>query len=92
MPRNMTIYGLMGFTHGWANVLTVMSPDGAGAALAAVEAGGDVIVQAGEGRLTQYRAKRSGALERLIAEYGIIVLAKPDWDARKQALGEAIYR
>ncbi len=88
----MTIYGLMGFTHGWANVLTVMSPDGAGAARAAVGAGDDVIVHAGEGRLTQYRAKRSGVLERLIAEYGIIVLAKPDWDARKQELGEAIYR
>ncbi len=92
MSGNMTIYGLMGFTHGWANVLTVMSPAGPDAALAAVEAGDDVIVQAGEGRLTQYRAKRSGALERLIAEYGIIVLAKPEWDARKQALGEAVYR
>jgi hypothetical protein len=92
MSRKIAIYGLMGFTHGWANVLTVMSPDGASAALTAVDAGDDVIVQAGEGRLTQYRAKRSGALERLIAEYGIIVLAKPEWDARKQELGEAVYR
>lgn len=92
MSGNMTIYGLMGFTHGWASVLTVMSPGGAGAALAAVETGDGVIVQAGEGRLTQYRAKRSGALERLIAEYEIIVLAKPEWDARKRELGESVYR
>ena len=87
----MQLYGLLGFTHGWANSLTVMSAQGAGAALAAVDAGDDVIVQAGEDRLTQYRAKRSGALERLIAEHGIIVLAKPEWDAMKQELGEAIY-
>ncbi len=86
----MTIYGLMGFTHGWGTVLTTMSSSGA--ALAAIEAGDDVIVQAGEGQLTQYRAKREGALERLIAEYEIIVLAKPEWDAMKLELGEAIYR
>lgn len=92
MPPKITIYGLMGFTHGWGTVLWVMSPDGAGAALAAVETGGDVIVQAGDGQLTQYREKRDGALQRLIEEYGIIVLAKPQWDARKQELGEAIYR
>ena len=88
----MILYGLMGFTHGWARVLTVMSAQGASAALAAIEAGGDVIVQAGGGKLTRYQAKRSGALERLIEEHGIIVLAKPDWDAMKQQLGEAIYR
>ncbi len=88
----MKLYGLMGFTHGWARVLTVMSAAGASAALAAIAAGGDVIVQAGEDRLTQYHAKRSGALERLIESHGIIVLAKPDWDARKKQLGEAIYR
>lgn len=44
MSGNMTIYGLMGFTHGWASVLTVMSPGGASVALAAVEAGDGVIV------------------------------------------------
>jgi hypothetical protein len=88
----MKLYGLMGFTHGWARVLTVMSAQGASAALAAIAAGDDVIVQAGGGKLTHYQAKRSGALERLIEEYGIIVLAKPDWDAMKLELGEAIYR
>ncbi len=86
----MTIYGLVGFTHGWGTVLTVMSSGGA--ALAVIETGDDVIVQTGEGQLTQYRAKREGALERLIAEHGIIVLAKPEWDAMKRELGEAIYR
>jgi hypothetical protein len=59
----MKLYGLKGFTHGWARVLTVMSAQGA-----------------------------SGALDRLIESHGIIVLAKPDWDARKKQLGETIYR
>ena len=87
----MKLYGLMGFTHGWARVLTVMSAQGASAALAAIDAGDDVIVQAGSGKLTHYQAKRSGALDRLIESHGIIVLAKPDWDAMKLELGEAIY-
>ncbi len=60
----MKLYGLMGFTHGWARVLTVMSAQGASAALAATDVGDDVIVQTGGGKLTQYRAKRSGALDR----------------------------
>ncbi len=88
----MKLYGLMGFTHGWARVLTVMSAQGASAALVAIEPGDDVIVQAGGGKLTHYQAKRSGALDRLIESHGIIVLAKPDWDARKKQLGETIYR
>jgi hypothetical protein len=88
----MTLYGLYVFTHGWATVLTVMSPAGATAALAHVEAGDDVTTSAGEGRLTQYSARREGALERLVEANGIIVLSKPEWDAKKAELGDAIWR
>lgn len=87
----MTLYGLYGFTHGGARVLTVMSPAGAAAALASVRVHDDVIVQAGSGRLTQYHAKRSGALRRLIAENGIEVLSKEEWDGMKTRFGDTIY-
>ncbi len=86
----MILYGLYGFTHGWATVLTVMSPSGAAAALRHVEAGDDVTTKAGEGRLTQYSARRDGALEGLIEAHGILVLSKPEWDAKKAELGEAV--
>lgn len=88
----MTLYGLYGFTHGGARVLTVMCPDGVAAALAAIQVRDDVIVQAGAGRLTQYHEKRSGALRRLVAENRVSVLSKPEWDDMKARLGEAIFR
>ena len=86
----MVIYGLYGFTHGWARVLTVMSPDGAAAAWGRVISGEDVETIAGEGRLTQYMEKREGALARLVEANGIIVLDKPAWDAKKRELGDRI--
>ena len=88
----MIIYGLLGFTHGWARVLTVMSPEGATAACAHVNAGDDVQVNVGAGRLTQYFEKRDGALDRLIESHGIVVLSKDQWDARKAEFGDAIRR
>lgn len=88
----MELYGLYGQTHGWGKILTVMSPAGATAALAAVEAGDDVAVQAGAGRLTYYQERRAGGLERLIAAHGIVVLTKAEWDEKKAQLGDAIFR
>lgn len=85
------IYGLLGITHGAARVLTVMSPAGARAALAHMSATRDLVVNAGEGRLTQYVEKRSGALERLIETYDVEVLTKTQWDRRKQALADDIW-
>jgi hypothetical protein len=85
------IYGLLGITHGAARVLTVMSPEGARAALAHVTETDNLIVNAGDGRLTQYLEQRSGALDRLIDTYGIEVLIKGEWDRRKQALADAIW-
>ena len=87
----MVIYGLYGFTHGWARVLTVMSPDGAAAAANQIVPGDDVETVAGGGRLTQYIEKREGALARLVAANGISVLDKPAWDAKKSALGDRVW-
>jgi hypothetical protein len=86
------LYGLYVFTHGWAKILTVMSPDGATAVFAHIEAGEDITAQGGPGRLPQYFEKRDGALQALVARYGIKVLEKADWDAKKAALGEAVWR
>ena len=87
----MKIYGLLGITHGTAHVLTVMSPEGARAALEHMPQTDDLIVTAGHGRLTHYLEKRDGALQRLIDAYGIEVLSKPEWDRRKQTLADTIW-
>jgi len=84
------LYGLLGFTHGAAKVLTLMSPCGAGAALAVVIAGDDVIVEASPGYLTRYYEKRQGALLRLAVEHRIEILSKAFWDAKKAEFGDAI--
>ncbi len=87
----MKIYGLLGITHGAARVLTVMSPEGARAAREHMTHTEDLIVTAGDHRLTQYLEKRGGALRRLIDDYGVEVLSKTEWDCRKQALGDDIW-
>ncbi len=87
----MRIYGLLGITHGTARVLTVMSPEGARAAREHMTQTDDLIVNAGDGRLTQYQEKRNGALQRLIDVYDVEVLSKTEWDRRKQGLGDDIW-
>ena len=87
----MKIYGLLGITHGTARVLTVMSPEGARAAREHMTKTDDLIVNAGDDRLTQYQEKRNGALQRLIDGYGVEVLSKMEWDRRKQGLGDDIW-
>ncbi len=86
----MILYGLLGFTHNGGRTLTVMSPEGARAALAEVVAGPEVAIQSGPGQLTYYLARRRGALQELIAAYGITVLDKPTWDAKKAELGSGV--
>ena len=88
----MKIYGLLGITHGTARVLTVMSAQGARATREHMTKTEDLIVNAGDGRLTQYLEKRDGALQRLIDGYGVEVLPKMEWDRRKQALGDDIWQ
>ena len=70
----MKIYGLHGVTHASARVLTVMSPAGARAALAHMGRTPDLIVNAGDGRLTQYLEKRDGAIRGLEVNVGPAVL------------------
>ena len=38
------------------------------------------------------KALAAGALARLIEAHGIIVLTKPDWDAKKAELGDTVLR
>jgi hypothetical protein len=85
------LFGLYGFTHGWARILTVMSPQGATAVLQVVPGNDDVTVQSDDGQLTRYQEKREGALSRLVDGHGIVILTKNEWDARKAKLGKAIY-
>ena len=90
--ETLELFGLLGKTHGWGKVLTVMSPAGRSAALAAIDAGDGVIVQAGPDRLTVYQEKRAGGLDRLIAENGITLLTKAEWAAKKAELGKKVLK
>lgn len=87
----MQLYGFKTFTHGWQYVLTIMSPDGAGAAGEYLVTGDDIGVEARPGHLTRYYEKREGAFDRLVARYQIEVLERDDWDRKKTELGTAIY-
>ena len=91
MPRPLELFGLYGFTHGWARILTVMSPQGASTVLRAVPGNEDVIVQSGDDQLPRYQEKRDGALLSLVNAHGIEILTKTEWDAQKAKLGEKIY-
>ena len=87
----MIVYGLYGITHGWGRLLTVMGPAGTAAITDHITTGDDITVSSGEGKLTQYFEKREGALARLVEKHRIIVLSKPEWDAKKRELGDEIW-
>lgn len=88
----MGIYGVFSITHhGWSKVLTVMSDRGRREPLALIRPGDGIEVRAGEGRLTQYHGLTTGHLERLIARYGIVLLSRAAWNAKKTELGSAIF-
>jgi hypothetical protein len=91
MSDQPEMYGLYGFSHGAARVLTVMSPAGTAVVLRTLPGNADVTVHSGEGLLTRYYEKRLGALERLVKKHGIKILTKAEWDARKAMFGECIY-
>ena len=89
----MKIYGLLGFTHSWGRLITVMGPAGDDAVRAAIavhaeETLAHITVVAEPGSPTQYHAKRKGALKRLIEAAGIEILERPEWDAQKAELSE----
>jgi hypothetical protein len=87
------LYGLKGITHGWGRLLTVMSPEGAGAVVRHIEAPpADFHTVAEPGHLPQYHQIRDGAIDELVARYGIVLLNPEAWAAKKAELGEAVYR
>lgn len=88
MTTKIPLYGYLGFTHGWARVLTVMSPEGTEAVWQNVTADEDVIVYGDRTQLPQYHEKRAGALQRMIDRHDIRVLSKPEWDALKAGLAD----
>lgn len=92
MTGDTPIYGLLGFTHGWGRLLTVMSPAGQSGLAALVAGNDDVTVNREDGRLIQYVELRRGGLKRLIEANAIHVLTKPEWDAKKAELGDVIWR
>lgn len=84
----MTLYGLRGITHGWGRLLSVMSPDGAQAVLDALEVGQDLEIVARPGQPVQVHQVRDGALDDLVARYGIVELDQAAWSRRKDAIGK----
>ena len=68
----MILYGLLGFTHNGGRTLTVMSPEGAGAALAAIAAGGAAGGEAGSAA-----GAEAGAEAGAVTGAGVAVQAGP---------------
>lgn len=88
----MTIYGLFTLCHhGGLRVLTVMSAQGAKAALEQVTLTADVVCKPQPGYLTQYWARRKGAFEDFIETNDIVLLDTPQWAQKKTELGEHIF-
>ena len=90
----MELYGHLGWAHGGARVITVMSPAGKTAVLDRLgrEGAGYFLLFAGERQLPHYQVRQDGSLERLIAAHGIVILDFAAWTARKAGLGEAIWK
>jgi len=88
----MRFWGLRGYTHGGAHVLTVMAAEGAGAALATLQTNDDVHLEHQPGTLPRFHERADGGIARLVGENGIELLELPQWQAKKEELGEAIYR
>lgn len=83
----MTLYGLRGITHGWGRLMSLMSPAGAQAVLDRLQTGPDLQVVAQRGQPVQVHQIRDGALDELVARYGIVELDQAAWAERKQAIG-----
>lgn len=89
----MEIYGHLGWSHGGARVITLMSPAGAGAVIERLGREGDgyFLLFAGERQLPHYQVRRDGSLDRLVEAHGVVVLDFEAWTARKAELGEVIW-
>ena len=89
----MELYGHLGWSHGGARVITLMSPDGSSAVLKRFAGEkGMALLFVGDAQLPHYHVQQDGTLERLIAAHAIVVLDFEAWTARKAELGAAIWR
>ena len=89
----MKLYGLLGYSHGGATLLTVMSSGGRQAVVDYLEPDpARVHVLTFETGLPQYHEMVSGGLADLVARHDIEVLDFPAWTAKKAELGDSIYR
>jgi hypothetical protein len=85
----MELFGFFVWTHhGWAKVLTVLSPQGGDAAHAYIETDDNIVVTGGDGRMPQYMEKTAGGLDSLIERYSIKVLDREAWEAKKRELAK----
>lgn len=88
----MELYGHLGWSHGGARVITLMSPNGAAAVLARfAQEDGMFLLFAGERQLPHYHVQQDGTLDRLIEDHGIVILDFETWADKKSELGEAIW-
>lgn len=88
----MILYGLKGFTHGGGYLLTLMSPQGRRAIVEALDLEAAELRLEQTAGLPQVHEIAEGALDRLVAAHGIVVLDFSAWQARKAELGGAIWR
>ena len=89
----MELYGHLGWSHGGARVITLMSPAGAGAVIDRLAGDDDVfLLFSGERQLPHYQLRRPGVIGRLAEAHGIVLLDFEAWTARKAELGEAIWK
>jgi len=89
----MELYGHLGWSHGGARVITLMSPEGASAVLDRIAGEkGTALLFAGPAQLPHYHVQQDGSLERLIEAHAIVILDFDAWTAKKAELAEAIWR
>ena len=88
----MELYGHLGWSHGGARVITLMSPAGKTAVLERMAGDDDVfLLFSGDRQLPHYQLRRPGVIDRLAETHGIAILDFEAWTARKAELGEAIW-
>ena len=89
----MEFFGHLGWSHGGARVITLMSPQGKTAVLDRLgrQGGGYFLLFAGAGQLPHYQVRQDGSLERLVEAHGIVILDFEEWTAKKAELGDAIW-
>ncbi len=88
----MELYGLYVWNHhGWAKMLTVLSPEGVAAVRAHIDPGPDALLESRPDQLPLYRNAERGGVDGLIARYGIKVLDRSQWARKKAQLGALIW-